>query len=191
MNTTPSDLKYQIDEKLRVNMRLLPMNNPHNTLHYSNLSVRHDEISAVDIAALLALTATAAFNDQLTPDAVNAKLSKHICDGQGVTLTSGPLDPGTEFVVAIHTNFKLQQVGDKGIWLPTVKAVAYRPHVDDSSITKELYVPVPPLFDKHCRGVLELTVWQGTLLIQQSRGWLGSNQIVDWLREHFDAALAR
>lgn len=187
-NSTPNnDLKYQIDEKLRVHVRLLPKHNPFNTLNTYELAVRHDSLSAQDIAALLAHIAAQGFNQKWNGQKITAMLSKLLFDGTGLPVSPGPIYPETEFIIAIHAELDSVKVGDRIVTMPRLRAVAYRPVEEEFG--RELYTPGPHLLSTQCRGVLDLSIWQGMLVVNEHRGWLGSNAVVAWLQEQFDAAI--
>lgn len=180
-----NDLKYQITEKLAVGLALL---NPHpmRSLYNSALVVEHPALSAQDLAALAAYTVVEAFQKNLDERQVHARIAQAVCDGDGVP-SDGVLPLDCEFIVGIeYASFDIW-VGDKTIQIPRIKLTAYRPMWVDGIA----YPPNENHMQKQCRGCLELTISHGMVLVTENKGWLGSNEIVAYLRSAFDAAVER
>ena len=187
MTTSCNDLKYQITEKLPVGLALLNTS-PDRSLYNSTLVVEHPSLSSQDLAALAAHIIVTAFQKNLSEREVHALIAASICDGDGVP-SDGILPARTEFVVGVQYAAFDMQVGDKWIVIPKIKLTAYRP-VDCGPV----FGPRPPFtyeMANKCRGCLELTLSHGMVLVTESKGWLGSNEIVAYLRKSFDAAVER
>lgn len=192
MKKTNGDLKYQITDKLAVGLAWLNPG-PSGSLYDAALTVDHPALSSQDCAALAATLVVMGFQKGWTAGQISAQFAKAVCDGDGIP-SAGALPTDTEFIVGVEYASFDMSVGDKRVRIPKIKMTAYRPvdgpalDFDDNST--ELFAPDTLEMDSKCRGVLELTISQGTLLITEHRGWLGSNEIVAYLRKSFEAAVS-
>lgn len=173
---TRNATNYLITQKLPVGMRWL------------GLRVVHPALSAQDIAALTASIVVKAFQKNWENDKVAAMFAQAVFDGDGVP---GPNNrdqiPGTEFAIDFKYTGLDMPVGDKWAQIPRLQVTAYRPITLASGLQ---YYPLPSEEKDQCRGVLELTMEHGTVLITAHKGWIGSNEIVEYLRKQFEAAVS-
>lgn len=192
MKKTNGDLKYQITDKLAVELAWLNPG-PTGSLYDAALTVDHPKLSSQDIAALGATLTVMGFQKGWNAGQMSAQFAKAVCDGSGIP-SAGALPMDTEFIVGIRYSSFLMPVGDKKVTVPRIEMMAYRPvegpALDPDDDNTELYAPDAFEMGAKCRGVLELTIHQGTLLITEHRGWLGSNEIIAYLRKSFEAAVA-
>jgi hypothetical protein len=185
MKSCSNDLKYRITDKMPVGIALL-YGDVRRSLYNSALVAEHPALSSQDFAALAAATVVTAFQKNMDDRKVMALFAAAVYDGESSPST-GTLPMDTEFIVAVEYSSTSELVGDRWITIPTLRLTAYRPTCVDGG----KYPPVTAERINACRGALYLTISQGMVLVTKHKGWLGSNEIVDYLRKSFDAAVAR
>ena len=185
MTKTNGDLKYKITDRLAVGIGLLLPDS--DSLYDVSLTVEHPALSSQDFAALGATLVVVGFQKGWDDRKMAAMFASKVCDGDGVP-SMGELPANTEFIVGVeYTSYKMP-IGDKQVIIPRIKMTAYRPVLDEDG---DLVPPDTEEMENKCRGVLELTIRHGTLVIKEHRGWLGSNEIVAYLRKTFEAAVVK
>ena len=180
-----NDLKYQITDKLSVGIALL-YGDVRRSLYNSSLTAEHPGLSSQDMAALAAGIVVTAFQKNLPDQQVMALFAATVFDGDSAPST-GSLPMDTEFIVAVEYSSESELVGDRWITIPTISLTAYRPILQGG----QKYPPCTTDLLNTCRGSLTLTISQGMVLVTEHKGWLGSNEIVDYLRNSFEAAVER
>ena len=106
-----------------------------------------------------------------------------------------PVDPhfipsGTDFLIDMSYSFETVQVGDIKLGEPKLTVTAYRP-IEADYPNFGTFPSNDEEFATQCRGVLSLRFERGVLLIEKAKGWIGSNETIEYLRDKYSAAVAK
>ncbi len=107
-----------------------------------------------------------------------------------------PVDPhfipfGTDFLIDMSYSFDVIKVGDIKLGEPKLTVTAYRPIETDTNLNFGKFPTNDEEFAAQCRGVLSLRFERGVLLIDKAKGWIGSNETIEYLRDKYSAAVAK
>ncbi len=167
------ELKYQIDEKLPV------------VIEYERSPIPGSaKCSAMDVVALIGTVLIDAYRGSYDHNRIAAKFANKLFDGDTIPLDSFIPD-NTEFCIRVFTEINTTPVGDKTINVPTITAIVYRP-VEDFG---HKFYPGLSERGNTCRGSITMTMTCGVIHILKRSGWLGSNELMDYLRKTVDAAI--
>jgi len=148
--------------------------------------------SASTLAILFADILVKAFNTQeASYPQVARKFARNVFDQNETVPTLCLAPPSVDFMVRAYYKTQFVYVGDRRILRPTITIVAARPINYTQGDKRYVRFPGDSDFADYCRGVLEITIKEGMLVVERASGWVGSNAVLGILRKTFDAAVAK
>lgn len=173
-----SDKTHKGSNKLPV---MLAWHNPGVDRSLYNIAVgaEHPNLSAIDIAALAAQLVVESFQKGYYDRQTSARFAQLVFDGDATPWAGGKLH--AERVIGFECACRSLPVGDKSIRVPRLRITAYSP--------VQGLPPHPEEYAEAFLGDLVLTLEHGTLIVTEATGWIGSQEVIAYLRKQFDAAV--